>query len=133
MLATINSTRERLPLSSASVSSDRYVVDHITVLMWPSWLCGVGLNAPGFAGPDSDRTPHNLSRHSVRRKFISPSSSFHGLPLELLATSQLANALALSSRSTSAYTFVVARDTCPSQARIVLMSTPERSRCVAVV
>ena len=48
-------------------------------------------------------------------------------------TSQLANALAFISRSTSAYTLVVASDTCPSQARIVLMSTPERSRWVAVV
>src|SRR5271165_5419942 len=28
---------------------------------------------------------------------------------------------------------VVSRETCPSQARIVLMSTPARSRCVAVV
>src|SRR5437870_13598052 len=28
---------------------------------------------------------------------------------------------------------VVANDTCPSQARIVLMSTPARNRCVAVV
>lgn len=28
---------------------------------------------------------------------------------------------------------VVSRETCPSQARMVLMSTPERSRCTAVV
>src|SRR4029453_5859770 len=29
--------------------------------------------------------------------------------------------------------FVVSRDTCPNQARIVLMSTPARKRCTAVV
>jgi len=29
--------------------------------------------------------------------------------------------------------FVVSRETCPSQARIVLISTPARSKCVAVV
>ena len=40
------------------------------------------------------------------------------------STSQLASALAFISRSTSAYTFVVVSDTCPSHARIVLMSTP---------
>ena len=99
--------RSVAPRSGGLISSRDFNL--ASVLMWPSWLCGVGLTVPGFAGPDTDRTPHNLSSHSVRRKFISPSSSFHGLPLELLATSQLANALAFISRSTSAYTFVVAQ------------------------
>jgi hypothetical protein len=40
---------------------------------------------------------------------------------------------AFVSRSTSAYTLVVSIETCPSHARIVLMSTPARRRCVAVV
>src|SRR5207247_5575853 len=35
--------------------------------------------------------------------------------------------------STSAYTLVVSIETCPSHARIVLMSTPARNKCVAVV
>ena len=44
-----------------------------------------------------------------------------------------ASALALVSRSISAYTLVVSTETCPSHARMVLMSTPARSRWVAVV
>ena len=48
-------------------------------------------------------------------------------------TSQFANALAFISRSASAYTLVVLRETCPSQARIVLISTPAQSKCIAVV
>src|SRR5258708_27884279 len=75
----------------------------------------------------------NRRGHSVRRNSIRPVSSFHGLPFFFPLTSQLESALALVSRSTSAYTLVVVSDTCPSQARIVLMSTPERRRCVAVV
>ena len=47
--------------------------------------------------------------------------------------STLANAVAFISMSTSAYTWVVSRETCPSHARMVLMSTPERSRWTAVV
>ena len=47
--------------------------------------------------------------------------------------STLANAVAFISMSTSAYTCVVSRETCPSHARMVLMSTPERSRWTAVV
>ena len=62
-----------------------------------------------------------------------PASSFHGTEFLSVPTSQLSSALAFISRSTSAYMFVVARDTWPNQARIVLMSTPARSRCVAVV
>jgi hypothetical protein len=53
---------------------------------------------------------------------INPTSSFHGLPLFLPSTSQSASALAFLSRSTSAYTFVVASDTRPSHVRIALMS-----------
>src|SRR5437764_12933289 len=47
--------------------------------------------------------------------------------------STLANAFAFISMSTSAYTCVVSRETWPSHARMVLMSTPERSRWTAVV
>ena len=47
--------------------------------------------------------------------------------------SHFTRALAFISRSTSAYTLVVLRHTWPSQARIVLMSTPARRRWVAVV
>ena len=46
-------------LQIASVSSDRYVVDHITVLMWPSWLCGpqpIGAENPALS---RSGTPHN--------------------------------------------------------------------------
>ena len=50
-----------------------------------------------------------------------------------LLMSRLASALAFMSRSTSAYTLVVSSETWPSQARMVLMSTPARSRCTAVV
>ena len=64
---------------------------------------------------------------------MSPLFSFHGATFFFASTSQLASALAFISRSTSAYTFVVVSDTCPSHARMVLMSTPERSRWVAVV
>ena len=46
---------------------------------------------------------------------------------------QAASIWAFVSRSTSAYTLVVSIDTSPSHARIVLMSTPARGRCVAVV
>ncbi len=59
---------------------------------------------------------------------MSPGSSLHGRPFFFPLTSQVASALALASRSTSAYTLVVVRDTRPSHARIVLMSTPERRR-----
>ena len=48
-------------------------------------------------------------------------------------TAQVASAFAFISRSTSAYRFVVSRETWPSQARMVLMSTPDLSRCTAVV
>jgi len=41
-----------------------------------------------------------------------------------------ASALALVSRSISAYTLVVSTETFPSHARMVLMSTPARRRCV---
>jgi len=37
--------------------------------------------------------------------------------------SRPASALAFMSRSTSAYTWVVSKETCPSPARMVLMST----------
>ncbi len=47
--------------------------------------------------------------------------------------STLASALAFMSRSTSAYTLVVSSETCPSHARMVLMSTPARSRWTAVI
>ena len=47
-------------------------------------------------------------------------------------SSQFASTLAFISKSTSAYTFVVTIDTWPSHARIVLMSTLDRNRCVAV-
>src|SRR5205823_9518953 len=77
-----------------------------------------------------DRTPHKRSCHSVRRKSIRPASSFHGWPSAWPSTSQRAKALAFISRSTSAYTFVVLSDTCPSHARIVLISTHARSRWV---
>lgn len=79
---------------------------------------------------------HYQLSYSFRRNSIRPFSSrqdvlgfFRFLPF----TSQLAKALVFISRSTSAYTFVVSSDTCPSHARIVLMSTPERRRWVAVV
>ena len=55
---------------------------------------------------------------------------FFGLPSLI---SHFTSALAFISRSTSAYTLVVLRHTWPSQARMVLMSTPARSRWVAVV
>ena len=45
----------------------------------------------------------------------------------------VASALALVSRSIAAYTLVVSTETWPSHARMVLMSTPARRRCVAVV
>jgi hypothetical protein len=84
---------------------------------------------------DRDWIRGNISGRSYRdcRNPISPLSFLHGMPPFFPSTSQLFNALAFISKSTSAYTFVVISDTCPSHARIVLMSTPERSRWVAVV
>ena len=38
---------------------------------------------------------------------------------------------AFVSRSSSAYTLVVSIETCPSHVRIVLMSTPARSKCAS--
>lgn len=66
-------------------------------------------------------------------KPLSSRQGFLGFFPFLPSTSQLASALAFISRSTSACTLVVANDTCPSQARFVLMSTPARSKCVAIV
>ena len=108
-------------------------MDDIIALVWPSHLCGVGRSDRPLRWRGTEQTPHNRSGYSVRRNSISPASSFHGWLFSSSSTSQLASALAFISRSTSAYTFVVASDTCPSHARIVLMSTPDRSRCVAVV
>jgi hypothetical protein len=51
----------------------------------------------------------------------------------ILTISHVAKALAFVSKSIWAETFVVSSDACPSQPRIVLMSTPARKRCVAVV
>ena len=92
----------------------------------------------GFIDRNRSSGPGGIAKweaiYKVRRKSIKPLSSFQGVIFffRLTLTSQLSNALAFISRSTSAYTFVV-NDTCPSHARIVLMSTPERRRCVAVV
>src|SRR6266481_9273839 len=64
---------------------------------------------------------------------MTPAADFHGSgDLLALPGEQAANAFALASRSTSAYTFVVLILACPSHPRIVLISTPARSRCVAV-
>ena len=71
--------------------------------------------------------------YSVFRNSISPWSSRQGLFGFSSSTSQFASALAFISRSTSAYTLVVVNDTCPSHARIVLMSTPERRSTWPVV
>ena len=96
----------------------------------PSLLCPVVYGPPPRGGR---RGGGRLPAYNFRRNSISPTSSFHGTRPSAPPTSQVPSALAFISRSTSAYTLVVASDTCPSQARIVLMSTPARSRCVAVV
>jgi hypothetical protein len=77
----------------------------------------------------------NISDRSYKdcRNCISPLFFFQGMPPFVSSTLQLSSALAFISKSTSAYTLVVISDTWPSHARIVLMSTPERSRWVAVV
>src|SRR6266853_2329520 len=58
---------------------------------------------------------------------------FHGdRHLPAVPGEQAASAFAFVSKSTSLYTFVVLILACPSHPRIVLISTPARSRCVAV-
>ena len=81
--------------------------------------------------PICPRTPG----YSVRKNSIRPLSSRQWWRTGgwSSATSQLARAFTFISRSTSTYTMVVLSETWPSQARIVLMSTPARSKCVAVV
>src|SRR5580704_12403459 len=79
------------------------------------------------------RAGSRAERYRVLKNSINPLSLRQGYFGSSSLTSQLASALAFISRSTSAYTLVVSSDTWPSHARIVLMSTPERSRWVAVV
>ena len=77
---------------------------------------------------------HITKRYRLRRKTRRSLLSFQtGGPPGSGTIAQVARALALVARSISAYTFVVSTDTCPSHARMVLMSTPARSRWVAVV
>jgi hypothetical protein len=65
---------------------------------------------------------------------MTPAADFHGSgDRAALPGEQAASAFALASRSTSAYTFVVLMLACPNHPRIVLISTPARRRCVAVV
>ena len=96
-------------------------------VMWRP--AGIPGDCGGFLGLER----HIIRRYSVRRNSISPRflrQGFFGLPFLI---SQFTSALAFISKSTSAYTLVVLMDTWPSHARIVLMSTPARSRWVAVV
>ena len=68
---------------------------------------------------------------SERTNSNSPLLCCHGLVGVGPVSSQ--QAISCVSRSVSACTFVVSVPAWPSHARIVLMSAPERSRCVAVV
>jgi len=75
--------------------------------------------------------PHNLCvecSHKLFKKVIRFGSFRHRLKIVSLVISQRARALAFISVSTSAYMWVVSKDAWPSHARIVLMSTPARSR-----
>ena len=59
---------------------------------------------------------------------MSPGSECQGFVATPFGRSQSASAFAFISRSTSAEMCVVSKETCPSQARMVLMSTPKRSK-----
>ena len=39
---------------------DRYVVDHITVILWRIWLCGIAYSSGGVLAIFPLFTPHNL-------------------------------------------------------------------------
>ena len=81
----------------------------------------------------ADWTPHKLGSYRLWRKSIKPFCSRHGFRGFPSLISQVANALAFISRSTWAYRLVVSNETCPSHARMVLISTPARRRWTAVV
>ena len=80
----------------------RYVVHHITAFMWRRWLCGVQSNPKGKQGDWGTERHITKSGYKERKKAIKDSSSRQGFFTSSSSTSQLANALAFISRSTSA-------------------------------
>lgn len=110
--------------------------------MWKKSIASLG---PGSYAPSSHSATFIITSQGSKlgasdcriyrdcRNAISPASSRHGFVGLLIATWQVASALAFISRSTSAYMLVVFSETWPNHARMVLISTPARNRCVAVV
>ena len=106
------------------------------VMLRQNLCCGRG-NAPGTALLSLVYAAHNVGRFPSYNRFknvINEGSA----PLRLGAwgrpeMSTLAKALAFFSMATSEYMCVVSSETWPSQARMVLISMPARSRWTAVV